>query len=114
MVQDDSCGRIDNADALAAMLGTATGGVFALFYASWCPFCTRFLPAFRLEAQGKQGHFVAVQDDDELLAARYAIDVYPTVLFIEKGSVSKRLDGVPGVGLDERQLSEFIVSCPIS
>jgi hypothetical protein len=34
------------------------------------------------------------------------------VLFFENGVVSKRLDGVPGVGLDEKKLMEFVGLCP--
>jgi thiol-disulfide isomerase/thioredoxin len=53
-----------------------------------------------------------VQDDDENIAAKYAINIFPTVLFFEKGKVAKRLDGAPGIGLQEKQLVEFINSCP--
>ena len=55
-----------------------------------------------------------MQDDQETIAHQYSVEVYPTVLFFEDGVVSKRLDGVLGVGLDEKQLSEFINLCPLS
>jgi hypothetical protein len=42
------------------------------------------------------------------------VKIYPTMLFFENGVVSKRLDGVLGIGLDEKQLVEFISSCPLS
>ena len=113
MDQDDSCKWVGNAHDLAEMLKIREG-VVALFYASWCPFCVKFLPAFKQMAQGNRGHFIIVQDDDEAMAAPYSVDVYPTVLFIEGGTVSKRLDGVPGVGLDEKKLAGFIASCPVS
>ncbi len=87
--------------------------VIALFYLSWCPFCARFLPVFQRRAATEAGrNWVLVQDDQEVMAERYAIAVYPTVLFFEKGAVSKRLDGVPGVGLDEKRLTAFIDLCP--
>ncbi len=113
MRQDDPFKWVDNADDLAEMVKTCEKAI-ALFYASWCPFCIRFLPAFKQQAQRKRGHFVIVQDDDEVMAARYSVEVYPTVLFIEKGIVSKRLDGVLGVGLDEKKLAGFIASCSLS
>ncbi|MCE5263427.1 MAG: thioredoxin family protein [Deltaproteobacteria bacterium] len=113
MGQDDSCQWVDNAHDLAGMLKTG-GAVVALFYASWCSFCVKFLPAFQQHAQGNRGRFVIVQDDDEAMAAQYSVDVYPTVLFIEGGTVLKRLDGVLGVGLDEKKLAGFIASCPLS
>ena len=92
----------------------ATDRVIALFYASWCPFCARFLPIFKKHAGGKGRHFVSVQDDHKTIADQYSVKVFPTVLFFENGVVSKRLDGVLGVGLDEKQLAEFINLCPLS
>jgi thioredoxin 1 len=89
----------------------ATDRVIALFHASWCPFCVKFLPAFQKRAAEAERHFVVVQDDQEMIAGRYSVKVYPTVLFFEKGVVSKRLDGVSGVGLDEKQLTEFVDLC---
>ena len=85
-----------------------TDSVIALFYASWCPFCVTFLPIFKKHAGGEGRHFVIVQDDQETIADQYSVEVYPTVLFFENGVVSKRLDGVLGVGLNEKQLLEFI------
>lgn len=88
--------------------------VIALFYASWCPFCVKFLPIFEKYPEKKDLHFVIVQDDQETMADQYSVKVYPTVLFFEKGVVSKRLDGVLGVGLDEKQLVKFIHLCPLA
>ena len=82
---------------------------YVLFYASWCPFCKKFLPIFQQYAQEEQQYFLCVQDDGESIGEKYSIDVFPTVLFFEKGSISKRLDGEPGVGLSEKQLAEFIM-----
>jgi len=104
---------VDNNHDLIEIL-RATDRVIALFYASWCPFCVRFLPIFKKHAEGEGRHFVSVQDDQETIADQYSVKVYPTVLFFEKGVVSKRLDGVSGVGLDEKQLAEFVNLCPLS
>jgi thiol-disulfide isomerase/thioredoxin len=82
--------------------------VIALVYASWCPFCRKFLPIFQQYAQKEQQYFLCVQDDQESIGDKYSIDIFPTVLFFEKGSLSKRLDGEPGVGLSEKQLVKFI------
>jgi thioredoxin 1 len=86
--------------------------VIALFYASWCPFCSRFLPVFQKRAAEAGRNWVLVQDDQETIADRYSIRIFPTVLFFEKGAVARRLDGAPGVGLDEGQLAEFVDLCP--
>jgi len=53
-------------------------------------------------------HFILAQDDAEVLAPRYAVKVYPTVLLFEKGAVSERLDGAAGVGLNEEKLLAFL------
>ena len=108
-----TCALVNNNHDLIEIL-RSTDRVIALFYASWCPFCVRFLPVFKKHAKGEGRHFVSVQDDQETIADQYSVKVYPTVLFFEKGVVSKRLDGVLGVGLDEKQLAEFINLCPLS
>jgi thioredoxin 1 len=108
-----TCALVNNNHDLIEKL-RATDRVIALFYASWCPFCVKFLPIFKKHAEGEGRHFVIVQDDQETIADQYSVKVYPTVLFFEKGVVSKRLDGVLGVGLDEKQLTGFVNLCPTS
>ena len=104
--------QIDNEKELQEVLRTKEK-VIALFHASWCPFCVRFLPLFtKCAAQGGR-HFVAVRDDRDRLGQPYSVDVLPTVLFFENGAVAKRLDGIAGIGLSERQLDDFVQSCPL-
>jgi thiol-disulfide isomerase/thioredoxin len=82
--------------------------VVVLFYASWCPFSQRFLPVFERYAKDKTRTCLRVVTDDKAsLCEKYSVDVVPTVLLFEKGKVSKRLDGVPGAGLTEKQLASF-------
>ena len=109
----DKCALVNGSHDLNEILKTKDR-VIALLYASWCPFCARFLPIFKKYAQEDGRHFVMVQDDREAIADQYSVRVYPTVLFFENGIVSKRLNGVSGVGLDEKQLSEFVGQCPLS
>ncbi|HVN67720.1 MAG TPA: thioredoxin family protein [Candidatus Sulfotelmatobacter sp.] len=86
-----------------------------LFYASWCPHSRRFLPIFDKHVSGKEKYFrrVVVDDLDELVD-KYDINVYPTVLYFEKRKVVKRLDGIAGLGLDEKQLNGFLADCRIT
>ncbi len=108
--KETECILVNNRRDLAASL-TAADRVVALFYASWCPFCARFLPIFKQHA-GREGlQFILVQDDEETIADQYSVIIYPTVLFLEKGVVSERLDGRPGLGLSEGQMSEFVDAC---
>jgi thiol-disulfide isomerase/thioredoxin len=85
--------------------------VAVLFYASWCPFSRRFLPLFKEKAGDKDCFARVVINDDEALAEKYSINVYPTVIFFEKGKISKRLDGRSGAGLNEKELADFINKC---
>ena len=113
MTANVTCALVNNNHDLIEIL-RAADCVIALFYASWCPFCVRFLPIFKKYAEKKERHFVIVQDDQETIADQYSVKVYPTVLFFENGVVSKRLDGDLGVGLDEKRLTEFVNLCPLS
>jgi thioredoxin 1 len=86
--------------------------IFVLFYASWCPFSQRFLPMFEKFAEEKTQSCIRVKTDDKVtLCEEYSIDVVPTVIFFKNGKVARRLDGLPGVGLDEKQLIDFAGKC---
>jgi len=83
-----------------------------LFYASWCPFSARFLPVFERYAQDHEQAFLRILvDPDESLSNDFSIAVVPTVIFFENGKISKRLDGISGVGLNERKLTDLISVC---
>jgi len=85
---------------------------FVLFYASWCPFSLRFLPIFEQQAKAQGQDFIRIIiDHEESLCEKYSVAVYPTVIFFEKGKASKRLDGISGVGLDEKKLTDLINAC---
>lgn len=86
--------------------------LFVLFYASWCPFSQRFLPEFLDSAgQREECHVRVIVDDKDELIDRYQIEVYPTVLYFEKGQLERRLDGTSHVGLTGEQLQDFIEVC---
>jgi thiol-disulfide isomerase/thioredoxin len=110
---NDACVHIANEKDLQETLRTRKK-VIALFYASWCPFCVRFLPVFRKKAEQEGQYFAAVQDDRDTLGDPYSIKILPTVIFFENGAVSKRLDGISGIGLNERQFEDFVTSCRIT
>jgi thiol-disulfide isomerase/thioredoxin len=85
---------------------------FVLFYETWCPFSQRFLPVFeKFSANQTRNCLKVVADFKADLCDKYLIEVFPTVLFLEKGKVKKRLDGEPGEGLDEKKLEEFAKKC---
>lgn len=93
------------------------GKVLVLFYASWCPFCTRFVPVFDKKVVNlKVGSVIHVvlDDYDNPLWDEYEVEAVPTVIFFEQGKVSRRLDGRFGVGLNEKQLSLWLQEFKIS
>ena len=85
--------------------------VLALFYASWCPYCTRLVPLFDKKvvnfAFSRIIH-VLLDDYDNPLWDDYDIEAVPTVIFFEKSKVSRRLDGRFGIGLNEKQLDVWL------
>jgi thiol-disulfide isomerase/thioredoxin len=105
------CELIDSAEGLEKKI-KEKGNVFVLFYASWCPFSQAFLPDFLKSAyRNTTCHVRILIDGKDDLVEKYSIAVYPTVLYFEKGSLVKRLDGVPHEGLNEAQLKSFIEQC---
>jgi len=42
---------------------------------------------------------------------KYGVEVFPTVIFFEKGAVSKRLDGNQENGLSEKQFRDLLYTC---
>ena len=86
--------------------------IFVLFYASWCPYSQEFLPIFEKYAKSKDQKFCrVVTDQTPECEEKYSIEVVPTVIYFENGSAVKRLEGIPGSGLDEQQLKSLISSC---
>ena len=102
--------EVNNEDDLINTL-RATERVFVLFYASWCPFCSIFLPIFEKHAQNnKSDEFlrVRIDDEDNPLWDKYDIMVVPTVILFKGEKVQRRLNGVFGAGLTENQLRDFL------
>ena len=85
--------------------------VLALFYASWCPFCGGFVPRFNEKVTSlgiKNVIHVLLDDYDNPLWDEYDIPAVPTIIFFEKGKVSKRLDAQLGSGLNESAFQIWI------
>jgi thioredoxin 1 len=102
--------EVDNKEDLNGIL-QKTEKVLVLFYASWCPYCTRFVPVFDEKIRDfKNGNVIHVllNDYDNPLWDDYEINAVPTVLFFEQGKVSKRLDARFGAGLKEEQLNVWL------
>ena len=103
--------EVDNKEDLDNILAK-TEKVLVLFYASWCPFCTRFVPAFNAKIkdfkQFSKVIHVLLNDYDSPLWDDYDIEAVPTIIFFESRKVSSRLDGRSGIGLNEKQLNVWL------
>lgn len=85
--------------------------VLALFYATWCPYCQSFVKSFDRNIANYQFDLVIrvnMDDYDSPLWDDYSVEAVPTVILFENGKISNRLDGRSGVGLNERQLKEWL------
>jgi thioredoxin-like negative regulator of GroEL len=82
------------------------------FHASWCPFCRRFMPAFRA-FEGKTKARMAeaqVDEEDNPLWDRFKIEVVPTMIAFKDGKPIDRRDGKPGAGLSEKDIESLLES----
>ncbi len=85
--------------------------VLALFYATWCPYCLRFVPTFdkKVASMGFENVIHVLLDDyDNPLWDDYNVPAVPTIILFEDTKVCKRLDGKLGMGLSEREFKTWI------
>ena len=102
--------EVDNQESLNKEL-RKNDKVLALFFASWCGYCSRFLPIFnKMITNFNAGTIIHVilDDYDSPMWDDYSIDAVPTVIYFDKGKVSNRLDGRSGVGLSEKQFKLWL------
>lgn len=99
---------IEDRAALARKIADS-GEALALFYASWRPFSKAFLPFFEKHARG-EGRCRVLADEAEGAEEACGIEIFPAVILFKKGKKYARLDGIPGKGLREDMLLDFIQS----
>jgi thioredoxin 1 len=102
--------KVDNKQDLDTELAK-TKRVLALFYASWCPYCMRFVPFFNKKVLGQEfGSVIHVllDDYDNPLWDDYGVSAVPTAILFEDGKVCNRLDGRLGGGLKEEQFVTWL------
>lgn len=110
---DDSCVLLGDGEELEAAI-KSRDKLMVLFYASWCPFSQAFLGTYKKHAAAGEPCYVRILvDDGDPVATNYAIEVFPTVLFFEKGKLVRRLDGTYHRGLSQGQLEDFARRCAL-
>lgn len=100
--------RVGRADFDAERL-RRDGDVAVAFLAYWCPYCRAFAPEF--EALDDHAPFrVAVadiSDESDPRWEQFRIEIVPSIVAFRAGREIGRRDGVPGYGLDEKDLQEL-------
>ncbi len=110
----DSCVLVQSPEALEEAL-RSRDRLMVLFYAAWCPFSRAFLPIYRKQAAAGEPCYVRVLvDGGDVLTEKYSIEIYPTVLYFEKGKVVNRLDGIYHRGLSKGELEDFARRCAVA
>jgi thioredoxin 1 len=102
--------EVDNNQDLDAEL-RKNKRVLVLFYASWCPYCMRFVPIFEEKTANSDKTnviHVLLDDYDNPLWDDYSIGAVPTVILFENGAVCSRLDGRLGLGLRANQFQAWL------
>jgi len=110
---DGACVLLNGPEDLDAALASRDK-LMVLFYATWCPFSRAFLATYLAHASaGDPCYARIIVDNGDPLVEKYGIDVFPTVLFFEKGRLVHRLDGVYHRGLTDGQLQDFARRCAV-
>lgn len=88
--------------------------LMVLVYATWCPYSRAFLKTYlERAAAGEPCYARFIADDGDPIVAKYGIEIFPTVLFFEKGRLARRLDGTYHRGLSRGELEDFARRCAV-
>ncbi|MEE8133234.1 MAG: thioredoxin family protein [Nitrososphaerales archaeon] len=80
-----------------------------LFYADWCPYCTKFKVAFE-KYEGKFSYKMVgakVNEDENPLWDLFKIESVPTMIAFDNGEIVCRRDAVRGVGLTSADMESI-------
>jgi thioredoxin 1 len=85
--------------------------ILAVFYASWCPFCRKFLTIFESTMTKKndpQGALVDISDEDNPLWDTFGVNIVPSLFGFRSGEAIARKDGIAGEGLGMPELEDAL------
>jgi len=84
--------------------------VSMLFYATYCPYCKRFIPIFEKYEKDMRSLLARsdITDDDNPLWEKYSIDAVPTVIVFKKGVEIGRIFSKPGLCITEDNFEDLL------
>lgn len=88
--------------------------VIAMFHATYCPFCKRFIPIFENVSEKNEYNFalVDITDDNNPLWEKYNVEAVPTIVAFNEGKEIGRRDAARGIGLTDTDLQNLISELP--
>lgn len=99
----------DNEDFIPKII-ESKGKYLVLFFADWCPYCTKFKPAFE-KYEGKLSYKIVgakVNEDENPLWDMFKIESIPTMIAFDNGEIVNRKDGSRGVGLTSADMESIV------
>ncbi|MFQ5940387.1 MAG: thioredoxin family protein [Nitrososphaerales archaeon] len=99
----------DNEDFMPKIVETK-GKYLVLFYADWCPYCTKFKPVFE-NYEGKLPYKIVgakVNEDENPLWNMFNIESIPTLIAFDNGEIISRRDAARGVGLTSADMESMV------
>ena len=85
------------------------GRFLVLFYADWCPFCTKFKPIIE-NYQNKLSYKIIgaqMNEDENPLWDLFKIESIPTMIAFDNGEIVGRRDANKGVGLTSTDMESI-------
>ena len=88
----------------------AEGTTLVAFFATYCPYCSAFMPLFREfePGPGLTLREAIVDEDENPLWDRFAVEAVPTIIAFRGGEIIGRRDAARGVGLTQDNLDALL------
>ena len=99
-VSNENFDRIINSDR----------SVSILFYATYCPYCKRFIPIFEKYEKDMRSLLARsdITDDDNPLWEKYSINAVPTVIVFKKGAEVGRIMSRPSLCITKDDFEDLL------
>lgn len=103
------------AEAFDEQVIDTAGTTLVAFFATYCPYCAAFMPAFRAvePGPGLTLREAIVDEDENPLWDRFGIEAVPTIIAFRGGEIIGRRDAMRGVGLNKSDLEALLAEITV-